>query len=186
MLIEVAVLQQFVLLLGHPVYSLTVTLFSLLLGTSIGSAIGRRLDDSSLVRRCGFAVALVALLGLGVIGVVGPVVSWAMPFDRSGRIAVAVALLLPIGIGLGVPMPTGIRLLAMTSPRLIPWAWAMNGAFSVVGATLAIFIAMNWGFRATLVAASATYLVGLAALLRATDRSGRTPPAPVSMRPSTH
>src|SRR6185436_13833205 len=35
MLLEVALLQQFVLLLGHPVYSLTVTLFSLLLGTGI-------------------------------------------------------------------------------------------------------------------------------------------------------
>ena len=42
MLIEVALLQRFVLLLGHPVYSLTVTLFSLLLGTSIGAAWSRR------------------------------------------------------------------------------------------------------------------------------------------------
>ena len=50
---------------------------------------------------------------------------------------------------------------------MIPWAWGMNGALSVVGATLAIFIAMNWGFSTTLLAASATYLVGLAALLGA-------------------
>ena len=40
MLIEVAVLQRFVLLLGHPVYSLTVTLFSLLLGTGHGRGAG--------------------------------------------------------------------------------------------------------------------------------------------------
>ena len=39
MLLEVALLQRFVLLLGHPVYSLTVTLFSLLLGTGLGSLI---------------------------------------------------------------------------------------------------------------------------------------------------
>jgi hypothetical protein len=38
-----------------------------------------------------------------------------------------------------------------------------------VGATLAIFIAMNWGFQATLLAASAAYLVGLATLLGATS-----------------
>ena len=44
MLIEVAMLQHFVLLLGHPVYSLAVTLFSLLLGTGIGSLAGRRVD----------------------------------------------------------------------------------------------------------------------------------------------
>src|SRR5688500_18196055 len=46
MLLEVALLQRFVLLLGHPVYSLTVTLFSLLLGTGIGSLVSRRFTDS--------------------------------------------------------------------------------------------------------------------------------------------
>ena len=43
MLIEVSLLQRFVLLLGHPVYSLTVTLFSLLLGTGLGSVLSRRI-----------------------------------------------------------------------------------------------------------------------------------------------
>ena len=50
MLIEVALLQRFVLLLGHPVYSLTVTLFSVLLGTGIGSLISRRIGDRQLRR----------------------------------------------------------------------------------------------------------------------------------------
>ena len=44
MLLEVALLQRFVLLLGHPVYSLTVTLFSLLLGTGTGSFLSRRVS----------------------------------------------------------------------------------------------------------------------------------------------
>ena len=46
MLVEVALLQRFVLLLGHPVYSLTVTLFSLLLGTGLGSYLSRRIADA--------------------------------------------------------------------------------------------------------------------------------------------
>jgi len=50
------------------------------------------------------------------------------------------------------------------APEMLAWAWGMNGALSVVGATLAIFIAMNWGFRITLVAASCTYLLAGAAL----------------------
>jgi hypothetical protein len=48
---------------------------------------------------------------------------------------------------------------------MIAWAWSINGALSVLGATLAIFIAMNWGFGAAFASASAAYLVGLAALL---------------------
>jgi hypothetical protein len=104
-------------------------------------------------------------LGLLSIVLVTPFISWAIPFSRPTRIAVAVLTLVPIGMLLGIPMPAGIRLLSSRSPQMVTWAWGMNGALSVVGATLAIFIAMNWGFSATFMAASATYLVGLVALV---------------------
>ncbi len=126
MLIEVAVLQRFVLLLGHPVYSLTVTLFSLVLGTGLGAASSHRFPDNGL--------------------------------RRTGAIA------------LGLPMPTGLRMLNARAPQMLPWAWGINGALSVVGATLAIFIAMNWGFNTTLLAASGTYAIGLWVFLSATRR----------------
>ena len=168
MLIEVSVLQRFVLLLGHPVYSLTVTLFSLLLGTGLGAAWSRRFDADRLPRTGAIAIATVAILALAVIAVMTPIVSWAIPLSRAARMGIAVAMLVPLGVALGIPMPTGLRMLAKETPQMIPWAWGMNGALSVLGATMAIFIAMNWGFRVTLLAASATYLVGLAAFLSAT------------------
>ncbi len=168
MLIEVAVLQRFVLLLGHPVYSLTVTLFSLLLGTGAGAAWSRRIDEGRLRRSTAVSLAVIAVLGLVVLVAVTPVVAWAIPFARSVRIAVAVVVLVPIGMALGVPMPAGIRLLSVRAPEMIPWAWGINGALSVLGATLAIFIAMNWGFRVTLLTASFSYVCGLGALLAAT------------------
>ena len=170
MLIEVSVLQRFVLLLGHPVYSLTVTLFSLLLGTGLGAAWSRRFDADKLPRTGAIAIATVAVLALAVIAVMTPIVSWAIPLSRPARMGIAVAMLVPLGVALGIPMPTGLRMLAKETPQMIPWAWGMNGALSVLGATLAIFIAMNWGFRVTLLAASATYLVGLASFLSATAR----------------
>jgi spermidine synthase len=167
MLIEVSVLQRFVLLLGHPVYSLTVTLFSLLLGTGIGAAWSRRLREEALVRSTAIMLVAIALISVVVIMVVTPLVSWAIPFSRPVRIGIAVAALVPIGVALGIPMPAGIRLLAARAPQMVTWAWGINGALSVVGATLAIFIAMNWGFAATLMGASAIYLIGLIALISA-------------------
>jgi hypothetical protein len=171
MLIEVSVLQRFVLLLGHPVYSLTVTLFSLLLGTGIGAALSRRLNERSLARSASIAVLLVAVLGILIIGVLTPLVAWAIPFARPVRIAIAVCTLVPIGMLLGIPMPTGLRLLQARAPQMIAWAWGINGALSVLGATVAIFIAMNWGFQTTLFTASATYLIGFVALRSATAQS---------------
>jgi len=157
MLIEVALLQRFVLLLGHPVYSLTVTLLSLLLGTGIGSLLSRRIPDSrirpiaSLV--C-MAIALVALLWATILPLVIQIaIGWPLP----ARLVSAVLLMVPAGMLMGIPLPAGVRLLAAFRPQLIPWAWGINGALSVLGATLAVFVAMNWGFSTTLVCGGALY-----------------------------
>ena len=163
MLIEVALLQRFVLLLGHPVYSLTVTLFSLLFGTGVGSFLSRRIPEDQLRRRL-----MVALLGVMAIALTG---AFALPWlIETGialslplRVGFAVLLLVPAGIVMGVPLPVGVRLLARSRAALVAWAWGINGALSVVGATLAVFLAMNWGFTATLLVGGAVY--GLGALL---------------------
>jgi spermidine synthase len=167
MLIEVSVLQRFVLLLGHPVYSLTVTLFSLLLGTGLGAAWSRRLDERTLRRSAVRGLLAIAAIAVVVVALLTPLVTWAIPFSRGVRMGIAVVTLVPIGFALGLPMPTGLRMLARQSPELVAWAWGMNGALSVLGATLAIFIAMNWGFAVTLLAAGLTYLFALTALLAA-------------------
>jgi len=161
MLIEVAMLQHFVLLLGHPVYSLAVTLFSLLLGTGIGSLAGRRVADAR-VR----ATTRRVLMAIAVLGVVAPIllpglIDLAIPWSLTARIVTAAGVLLPLGALLGMALPGGMRLLAQAQPDLVPWGWGMNGAFSVVGATLAIFIAMNWGFSVTLLAGAAVYVVAM-------------------------
>jgi len=110
------------------------------------------------------AMAAAAAVALGANLFISPVVAWAIPLPRAARMAVAVALLLPVGMTLGLPMPAGIRLLSRRAPQMVAWAWGINGALSVVGATLAIFIAMNWGFTAALMAAASAYAIGLLSL----------------------
>jgi hypothetical protein len=157
MLIEVALLQRFVLLLGHPVYSLTVTLFSLLLGTGLGSVLSQRIAETRVRRAamiaCG-AVAVVALLWGSVLPMI---VQAAIAWPLALRLALAVALMTPAGMVMGIPLPAGVRLLSVRQPQLVAWAWGMNGAVSVLGAILAVFIAMNWGFSITLLCGAALY-----------------------------
>ena len=166
MLLEVALLQRFVLLLGHPVYSLTVTLFSLLLGTGLGSLVSRRVALARI-----HTITIRALVGIAVVACCAAVglaqlidagVAWTLPT----RIAFAVLLIAPVGILLGMPMPGGMRLLAADRADIIPWGWGINGAFSVVGATLAVFIAMNWGFSVTLLSAAVVYALAALTLWR--------------------
>jgi len=169
MLIEVALLQRFVLLLGHPVYSLTVTLFSLLLGTGAGSLISQRIGDAQLLKRV--EVVILGIAAVAILGIVAlpPIIVFAISASHMARIALAVALIAPAGVLLGMPLPAGMRLMAVNHSELVPWAWGMNGALSVIGATLAVFIAMNWGFSVTLLAGAAVYVLA-AVLLRSSYR----------------
>src|SRR5688572_27782127 len=164
MLLEVALLQRFVLLLGHPVYSLTVTLFALLLGTGLGSFLSRRIPPDRVkrvARRVLLAVAGAALISTVLLPLV---IDVAIAWPLWTRVAVAAALLVPLGVLLGIPLPAGMRLVSAVSPDIVPWGWGINGAFSVVGATVAVFVAMNWGFSSTLSIAALVYAGASAAL----------------------
>ncbi len=157
MLIEVALLQRFVLLLGHPVYSLTTTLFSLLIGTGLGSAMSRRIADERVQRAAAMACLAVALVAVAWATVLPAAIDLAMRWPLPARLAVAIAAMLTAGILMGVPLPASIRMLRASNDALVPWAWSINGALSVVGATLAVFIAMYWGFSITLVTGALCY-----------------------------
>jgi hypothetical protein len=170
MLIEVALLQRFVLLLGHPVYSLTVTLFSVLLGTGIGSLISRRITDDRLLKTV--QMVLLGVVGVAILGIIAlpPIIRSSISASHGARIALTVLLITPAGVLMGMPLPAGIRLMTANHSALVPWAWGMNGALSVIGATLAVFIAMNWGFSVTLLTGGAIYLAASVLLHSSADR----------------
>ena len=100
MLIEVSVLQRFVLLLGHPVYSLTVTLFSLLLGTGARRGVEPAARRATLRRdrrdRRSWLIAAIALRRDRRRRRRSS--TWAIPFSRAARMLIAVAMLVPIGV----------------------------------------------------------------------------------------
>jgi len=91
------------------------------------------------------------------------------------RILITVLSLAPLGLALGMPMPTGLRLLAGRAPELIPWAWGVNGAASVLGSVAAIALAMRWGFDVALLTAAALYVTAM--LLAARAVAATTPVA---------
>jgi hypothetical protein len=48
----------------------------------------------------------------------------------------------------------------------VPWAWAVNGCLSVIGATLATFTAIHLGFTVVVLLALAAYAIAALALQR--------------------
>ncbi len=171
-MIEIALLQRFTLFLGQPVYTFAVVLGGLLVCTGLGSLAARGLAG----RRGRGIAAIVAAILIALLGTAlatPPVFSAALGLALPGRIAVAVLMLAPLGLLLGMPFPTGLRLVADEAPALIPWAWGVNGFFTVIGSVGAMMLGMTFGFRSVLAVAAGCYLASLAAVL--TRRSIRFP-----------
>jgi spermidine synthase len=144
MFVEMGLMQRFVLLLGHPVYSLSVILFTLLLGGGLGSALSRRLGSPA--RTLAVAIPAIIVVSLAYSWVLPSLMASWVAWARPLRILVAIAFLLPLGLLLGMPLPAGFRLISEQRPGVLAWAWGVNGAMSVLGATLAIYVAMTYGF----------------------------------------
>lgn len=169
--VEVVLVQKCVLFLGHPAYALTVVLFAVLLWSALGSALAGRFADASLPRT--LRGVLLAVAGLVVLQVLtlSPIFYGLVHLPTAWRILVTVVGLGPLGLALGMPMPTGIRLLAARAPELIPWAWGVNGAASVLGSVGAVAFAMRFGFDQALLGGALLYLAALLFARRAVAHS---------------
>jgi len=66
-----------------------------------------------------------------------------------------------------MPFPLGLKLLSSVNEsagdKHIPWAWGINGVFSVVSVVLATIIAVELGFVWVMVFAIAAYFFALSA-----------------------
>jgi hypothetical protein len=159
MFLEISTVQRLVLFLGHPTYSLTVTLSCFLFFAGLGSLASARFRDrpAAALRRIVPAIALLVLvLAFGL----ETVLDLALPLPFALRVLVVVAVLAPLNFLMGMPFPLGLGRLEKLSPRLVPWALGANGGASVVGSILCIVLAMQAGFRAVSLIAMAVYLVG--------------------------
>jgi hypothetical protein len=169
MFVEIALMQKFVLFLGHPIYALTVVLTSLLAFAGVGSLVAGRLETITPARiriLAMFVVGLVLCETLASSQLLPPLLAW--PF--AARVAAAVALLAPLAVALGMPFPLGIRVVSARAPELVPWAWAVNGFLSVFSSIFCIVLAMSVGFTRVLLIAALVYAFGFLALARLAAR----------------
>ena len=78
-------------------------------------------------------------------------------FSRGVKILLSLIVLFPFGYLMGRPFPGGLRRLGELKPARIPYAYAVNGAFSVLGSVGAMVIAIIAGYNIVLVLAAVMY-----------------------------
>ncbi len=157
MLVEIGLLQRVLLFLGHPALALSVVLATLLVAAGLGARTTQEIplaaSGPALRRRLAWILAVTVVVAF----LLPPLFHALLPLPRAGRIAVAVLVLLPVGFALGQALPLALRRLSAGRGALVPWAWSVNGGFSVFGSVLAMTIAINNGYTATLLVGALVY-----------------------------
>lgn len=155
--VEIALLQKFGLFLGHPNHALSVVLAALLLSTGLGA-----LSSRSIVAALGglrfvtYAIALVILLEYFLV--YPRLAGWlTLPFPV--RTLLTVVWVAPFGLLLGTFVPSALDQVKSAGAEFAPWAWGVNGVFSVLAPILAIAVSMTWGMNALLLGAIPVYLL---------------------------
>jgi hypothetical protein len=150
--VELALLQNLTLLVGHPIYSLSVLLFTLLAFGGLGSALSVRFP-------MWLACVSVAVIGALEALALPKLVPALLYLPLWGRIAVAIALIAPLGLAMGMPFPAGLRRTGDGSLAAPPFYWGLNGIMSVIGSVTTVFVALIAGFQAAMLMGSACYLL---------------------------
>jgi hypothetical protein len=151
-LVEISLIQRFVLFLGHPTYALTVVVFLLLLSSGAGSVAARRRirSGSKILPLLGIIAAIIVI----DVALLPWLLSAAIGLPFVIKLFVSGVVLAPLGFLMGMPFPTGLRLV-----KTVEWAWALNAAASVLGSVMAMIIAIHFGLTVTLLCAAAAYLL---------------------------
>jgi spermidine synthase len=143
MLVEMAMMQQLSIFLGHPIYSLVVVLSGLILSTGVGSFVSDRLRlvSNASCRLPALAASLVLLL---YSSAVIPVIHRFIAETLWQRALLSLALVAPCGLLMGFCFPVGMRWMTVLKQREnLPWMWALNGAAATLGSFIAIVLSME-------------------------------------------
>ena len=153
--IEIYLIEKASFWLGDRANGFALVLTGMLVFSGLGSLLSRAVGRQA---AAGHGAGGVGRFGLvrGVLLLLEPVMLATLdaPFlVRQGGLLLL--LIAPVSMALGLPFPLGLS--RAGTGGFLPWAWGLNGAFSVVATPLANLIAREAGFSRVLLCAAILY-----------------------------
>lgn len=155
MFLEMVFIQHFTFYFGEPTYAASATLGILLFTSGLGSYYSGKSQNNKKMRLA-IPLVIAAILVLYAF-VLSPILTATIGIALPLKITIAVVLLGTLGFFLGMPFPIGIDYLSGKNTDDIPWAWALNGYFSVISTVLATIISVELGYLLLLSMAAFIY-----------------------------
>jgi len=147
MLIEIPVIQRLGMFLGHPVYGLTIVLFSLLFSCSIGSYISQFLKTRVRILSTVFLFLLLLLILNRLLPFILQAATGAtIPI----KILISTSCISILGLFMGIFFPLGMTIASKDSSAPLTLYWGINGFCSMLATVLATILLIHFGFEQTL------------------------------------
>lgn len=163
-IIELTFIQIFTKLIGFPTYTFVTVIFALLFSAGVGSVISKKMQ-LNVGGRWKIIFLGILLFGIIFVSLYTQIFYLFLESNLLVRILIAVAVIFPLGFFMGMPFPLGMVSLGEIAPKDIPWAWGMNGFFTVFGGYLGLVASIWLGFRVVLFAALGIYLIAFFSFL---------------------
>ena len=161
MFVEIVLIQQMTLYLGSPVYAAAFVITLLLIISGLGSLHSARISAKTggLVK----VLAAIVILLLLYTFILDPLLELTLTGSLSVKLILTFIFIIPLAYLMGMPFPVAITYLSSSSELQIPWAWGVNGYFSVISTVIAIIISVEVGYSVVMAGAATAYLVALIA-----------------------
>ena len=154
--IEIYLIERASFYLNDRTGGFAIVLTAMLIFSGLGSMFSEKLASDP---RRGIDLAILVIVAwcAALYFFLEPAI--AATLDQPGwlRAAFVVAVVAPGSVALGLPFPLGLG--RAGGGGFMPWAWGLNGAFSVVSTPLANLVAWQAGYSSVLIAALSLYVL---------------------------
>ncbi len=157
MMVQIPLIQRFSVYLGHPVYAVSVLLFSMIIAAGIGSFLSDRVSVDRSSRWTHLLPATIVSLLLVIYFISGSIIDSTISQSLLIRCLIVVVLVGVAAVPMGMCFPLGLRLFRQYSDSSLPWMWGVNGATGVLASVFAVAISMWSGINTSLLIAMLCY-----------------------------
>ena len=163
--IEIYIIQQTRLFLGHPTFAITLVLVTFLVGGGIGSGLSQRFGKR--IQATNPFLIPVSVVGLFVMwlivwSIISPQFTTSSLLIRGVLVTIT---LFPLTLIMGIPFSFGLNLVDKIDNRQVAVAWAVNGITTVIGTVLAVILSITNGFNMVSLLGIAAYVIATSVLL---------------------
>ena len=153
--IEIVLIEKASVTLNDRTGAFSLVLTGMLVFSGLGSLLAPRFERFGAALPAGIAV----LWCVGALWGLEPLLLATIGWPWIARAAVLLAVMAPVSVALGMPFPIGLARFGRAGGGFLPFAWGLNGAFSVVATPLANLVAVQGGLHWVLLVAAMLYAI---------------------------